>query len=1826
MGLVLLERLSEAHRNNHQVLALVRGSAVNQDGASNGLTAPNGPSQERVIHQALASSGLSPRDIDAVEAHGTGTTLGDPIEAQALLGTYGQGRANGPLYLGSIKSNIGHSQAAAGVAGVIKMVEAFRHDVLPRTLHADEPSPHVDWSEGEISLLSSPVSWPEGEHVRRAGVSSFGVSGTNAHVILEEPPRSEKPGPDAATPPAARPALLPFLISASNEEALRAQAARLRSYLKARPELEPYELACALALDRAHLPYRAIAIAKEPEALIRSLDALQRGEPADGLIEGTARRDGKVAFLFSGQGSQWAGMGRELYEAFPPFAEALDEVCAELDGHLQRPLKEILFAAEGSEEASLLDQTQFTQAALFALEVALYRLTGTFGLSPDYLIGHSIGELTAAHVAGVLSLQDAATLVSARARLMGSLPEGGAMVAVQASEQEALKSLSGFEDRLSLAAVNGPQAVVISGDEQALQQWEGSFEERERKLKRLRVSHAFHSKLMEPMLDELRAIAQKLSFSEPEIPIVSNLSGSQLSMEQATSPDYWVAHVRQSVRFFEGVSFLQQAGVTRFLEIGPDGILSAMAAQCLGAEDEGEALLTSSLRARRPELGALLDFLAHAYAHGLELDWQGLFDRRTAKRAGLPTYAFQRKRYWLESTVGSGDVGSLGQSSAEHPLLGAAVHLAGDEQGWLFTGRLSLKSHPWLRDHAVMDTPLMPGTGFIELALAAAQRVGLATLEDLTLQAPLLLDDQGAVQLQITVSGPDPEGRSQISIYSCPQGSSEDDPGLQEWTCHASGVLGSDGDDAQGAAESPLASELQGLAEMPWPPEGAQQLQGEFLYDRLAEAGYNYGPSFQGLGQAWRVGDELYVEAALDSEHAPEAEGFCMHPALLDAALHALALSALEQEKTGDVEVPFSFGGVRLHGRGASSLRVRLSAGADGEGLSLLALDHSGEPVLSIDSLKTRAIDQGQLKAARRTEHDALFALEWVRLAIPSPNGSSPRVALLGPGEELGGPGIEAERYANLAALEGAIEDGAPPPELVLLEASSQAEEGEAQGKSDGQGPTEANGDELAKRVHRIAERTLELLKAWLASERLAEARLVLITEGALAVAQDEAPNLSQAALVGLLRTAQSEHLGRFSLIDLDESEASRSSLYGALMSDEPELALREGVLHAPRLSRLSAEEHDLPVALDPEGTVLITGGTGGLGATLAGHLAARHGARHLLLVSRSGEEAKGAKELVAKLAELGCEARIAPCDVSHGAQLKKLIASIPEDHPLTAVVHASGTLDDGVIEALDGERLSRVMAPKVDAALHLHELTEQAGLTEFILFSSASSALGSAGQGNYAAANAFLDALAAYRRAKGLPAISLAFGPWDKAAGMTGKLSDSDRARLERLGMTPLSDEQGLQLIDAARTIDRPLLLPMPLNMAALRAQARVGMLPAILSGLIRTPIRRASDAQGSLARKLSGAAESEWDAIILELVRGHVAGVLGHASSQDVDPERPFKESGFDSLGAVELRNRLTQATGLRLPATLIFDHPSPAAVGDYVRGQMARPKVQQAASDAGRTVGTLTEFLRHAHDRNMLSDAVPVLVGASSVWPTFDGLQELSNPRRAATIAEGPESPELICIPSFVNGLGPYQFLRFAKAFDTKRTVSAMSLPGFQKGELLPGSWDLAIDILADSTAQTAAGKPFVLVGYSIGGALAHALAAKLESSGLTPSGLVLLDTYLPDDEEIVRVFSSVMGQVLDRDLVYSMIGDDDLMALGAYMRLLGESAVGSVKAPSLLVRASEALGGDVRDERWEVADHTVEVTGDHFTIMEEHAEETARAVDMWLCEMAVTIGRV
>ncbi|MFG2051515.1 SDR family NAD(P)-dependent oxidoreductase, partial [Micromonospora sp. NPDC048935] len=1412
VGVLLVERLSAARRHGHRVLAVVRGTAVNQDGASNGMTAPSGPAQQRVIRAALADAGLSTADVDAVEAHGTGTRLGDPIEAQALLATYGQDRER-PLLLGSLKSNIGHAQAAAGVGGVIKMIEAMRHGVLPRTLHVTRPTRHVDWSAGAVSLLTEETPWPEVGRPRRAGVSSFGVSGTNAHVVLEQAPETD-PAPVPAAPVVGP---VPVLLSARDAAALRGQAGRLHAYLTATPAAALPDVAATLA-GRTLMEHRAVVLGVGRDELLGGLAALAGQNDVPGVVTGVARPAGAV-FVFPGQGSQWTGMALELMESTPVFAARMRECATALATYADWDLLDVL----GDEEA--LRRVDIVQPALFAVMVSLAELWRAHGVEPAAVVGHSQGEIAAACVAGALSLDEAARVVVLRSRLIREVLAGrGGMVSVPLPAAEVRAALEHWEGRLSVAAVNGPSATVVSGEPEALDEVLARWD----RAKRIPVDYASHSAQVEAIRDELLAALAGLDPQPVRVPFRSTVTGELVDGPELDAA-YWYENLRRTVRFDEVARALDGHV---FVECSPHPVLVHGL--------DGPAL--GSLRRSEGGVARFRQSLAEAHVAGVAVDWHTVVQ---GGPADLPTYAFQRRRYWLGSAAPAAtDATDLGLFAGEHPLLGAAVALP-ESGGYLFTSRISLVTHPWLADHAVHDVVLLPGTAFLELALRAGERVGGTSVEELVLEAPFVLPGDGAgVRLQVTVGAADGSGHRRLTVHSLEEQAAED----ADWTLHATAVL------ADGRPEA--------VARMPWPPAG-DELDLTTAYETLRDKGYQYGPVFQGLRRAWRHGDEIHAEVRL-----PElvtADGFGIHPALLDAALHPAVL---------DVSgLPFSWHDVTLHATRATTLRVRLAPTP--AGLSVHVAAEDGSPVLTAAALVLRPVPE-QLVQRR-----AGVLLEMAPVAVP-------RAA-----EAVPVPVTPVDDVSDLAGLPSSA--GA-----VLLRPAP-------------------------------VERVLEVVQAWIGEERPTGARLLVVT-------RDAGSDLAQAAVRGLVRSAISEHPDRIVLVDADDPETVPAYVAEILAGGEPEVWLRAGALTAPRLRAVTGPVGDAPWRADD--CVLITGGTGTIGAAVARHLSRTHGVRGFVLLSRQGPAAAGAAELCA---ELGSDAVAVACDVTDRDALAAVLAT----HPVTAVVHAAAVLDDAVVESLTPQRLALVHGPKVAAAVHLHELTRDRDLTAFVLFSSIAGVLGTAGQGNYAAANAAVDALAATRRAAGLPATSVAWGLWAETSTMTGELTATDRARLARSGIVGMPTSDALALFDTAVAGGPVTATAVRLDHATLRVQAAAGTLPAALRGLVRVPVRRTAVAQAPAGRPdLATLPAQERLDTVLHLVRGQVAAVLGHSSGGSVDADRAFKEMGFDSLIAVEFRNRMNTLFETRLPATLVFDHPTPRAVADFLVVELSGAQPDAAA----------------------------------------------------------------------------------------------------------------------------------------------------------------------------------------------------------------------------------------------------------------------------------------
>ncbi|WP_109530277.1 MULTISPECIES: type I polyketide synthase [Nocardia] len=1788
VGVLLVERLSDAQRHGHEVLAVVRGSAINQDGASNGLTAPNGPAQQRVILAALADGDLEVGDVDAVEAHGTGTVLGDPIEAQAILATYGARTGGEPLWLGSLKSNIGHAQAAAGVAGVIKTVEAIRRGRLPRSLHLDAPSPLVDWDSGRVELLSEARAWPETGRPRRAGVSAFGVSGTNAHVIIEQAPVSTEADADpVAAETHESNGLLPFVFSGVTPEALRAQAARLADFVAAQDAPDPGSIASSLVRDRVVFESRAVVLATDRERARSALLAVSEGNGVAGAVTGVGDNPGGVGLVFSGQGSQRAGAGSELYRRFPVFRSAFDAAVELLDRYLgdavAHSVADVVFGTPGTE--GLIDTTVYTQSVVFAVETALVALLRSWGIRIAAVAGHSIGGVVAAHVAGALSLDDAARLVAARGRLMGALPTGGAMVAVQATEAEAVefieRSATGAS-AVSVAAVNGPRAVVISGDDAAVSEVAAALAAAGRRTKRLPVSHGFHSALMDPVLAEFESVVAGLTFTEPtDAQVVSDATGAVVTGAELADPRYWVRHLRGTVRFGEAVRTLRDAGVTTFVEVGADAVLTPMISANL---DSGDTVaVTATLRRGRDEITTALTAAATVFTNGGEVDWSVIVAARP--RTPLPTYAFQQQRFWAAPTALRSDTAARGVANIGHPLLGAAITLAADG-AVVLTGRLSLRTHPWLADHAVLGTVIVPGTALLELASRAGEEVGAPGIDELIVEAPLVLTDD-PVDIQVTVRTGD--GAGEVGIHSRAATGADG-----AWTRHAVAAL------ATSAVEP-------GFDFTVWPPEGAHPVDVDDIYPTLLATGLDYGPAFRGLRRAWERHGDLYVDVALPDSERPHAENFAIHPALLDAAVHLPALRALAEVPPGFNRLPFAWNGVRVHAVGAAALRVRI-APAGPDTVTLHAADPAGAPVLTIDSLVARRVSAEQLRSARSELRDVLFEPTWTAASTTSTAPTS-WVILDGAGTDLPDRlrliGHRVDRVSDVTGLAAAVTAGEVTPGVAVL-------------------PT------------KTVEHLLPVLRNWLADSVFETVPLIVLTRRGIAADDDEIPESGVAAVWGLVRSAQAEQPGRILLADIDDAEESLAALPGvvALGSEgDTQTVVRAGRVLVPRLSRWDPPEEAGTAPWDPAGTVLITGGLGGVGAEIARHLVSAHGVRHLLLIGRRGIDAPGARDLVAELENEHATVDVRAVDVADRERLAAVIAAIPPARPLSGVVHAAGVVDDGLFGALTADRLAAVLAPKSVGARNLHELTrDSATLTRFVLFSSVSALLGGPGQSAYTAANAELDALAARRRADGLPAVSVSWGLWERESGTTAHLSAADRARIARGGLRSLPTALAVALFDAVVRADRAVLVAARFDIGALSRRAEVEPTAPVLRSLVRAPRRTAGSAgqQRPVLRELAGKDDAERHRVLLGLVRAEIGAALAHPDPDGIAGDRALVELGLDSLSAVELRNGLVRATGARLPATLTFDHPTPDAIARYLSESIDEDPATSAttATSATRSTATgLASVHRRMHDSGKHVEAAQLLIAASHVRSTFtveDRKKHALNPIR---LTSGPAPTAVVAFPALSAISGPHEYSRMAKEFGGERDFHVVPWPGFTAGsDELPDSVETVVRLGIDGLKAAVGDRPFVVLGRSMGGCAAHAVTVALEQEGLSPRGMVLVDSYPIDaatEPGMEWWIGSMITGMLDRvDRFDLTVQDERLTTMGTYNRVFAQWRPTPVRTPIHLLRALNPLPGTTvdgpRDWRayWPEPHSVTDIPGDHFTALEDDGPTTAAAVRAWL----------
>ncbi|MBU8894069.1 type I polyketide synthase [Corallococcus sp. M34] len=1544
-GMLVLKRLSDALRAGDPVLALVRGSAVNHDGQSGGITVPNGPAQEKLLRQALASARVSPRDLDYLEAHGTGTPLGDPIEVRAIDAVFGGDRpAQAPLLIGSVKTNIGHLEAAAGVAGVMKLVLALQHEELPAHLHLRTPNPRIAWDASRVAVVTRRTPWPRGARRRLAGVSSFGLSGVNAHVILEEAPA---PAPDLPAREAAPgPAVL--TLSARGDEALRELARRHAAWLTGAGQDVPLADVCfTAATGRAQLSHRLALTASSPESIPERLLAFAAGQPAPGVASGqvTAGRRPRVAFLFTGQGSQHAGMARELYAHEPRFREVLDRCDTLLRPHLEHSLLSVLHAEDT--HAGRLDETALTQPALVAVGVALAELWRHWGVEPTMVLGHSVGELAAAHVAGVLSLEDTLRLAALRGRLMQALPQRGGMLAVRASEELLARAVAPFSREVSVAAVNGPTDGVLAGASEPLRALAESLQREGIECRPLKVSHAFHSPLMEPMLDDLEREVALLRPRVPELPFVSTVTG-MLAREELTTASYWRRHARETVRFAAGMRAAFAKGVDILLELGPAPVLLGLGQSCVSDE---RVQWLPSLRPGRSDLEQTRASLSELWVRGAPVELASLNSRGRHSHVPLPNYPFQRKRHWMRLRPAQGE-----GTPTRHPLLGRRLVSAAKVHQ--FEGALSTEAFTYLAAHRVHDALIVPGATYLELGAAAGREVlgdGALCLEDVRFHTPLRLDeDREPRTVQTLVTPAEGTQPASFEVHSLAPGG---------FTLHASGRLVATSTGTASRHEDPLT-----LAR-----RCAENVSVPDFYQRIAEHGIEYGPTCRAVTRFGRGHQESFGHLALPESLGADASAYVLHPVLLDACFQVLG-AIFPEGPPGSLYLPVGLGRLRVHERLGTEVLVhaRLDGGpALGERVHtahFTLLSPDGRVLAELERLEfQQAPREALLGSSDRVPRSWFYETAWRPVPLPSRAVEAPtspeRWLVLGDAAGLGRQVCDALRATGATCLHALPRpSGSDTIELALDSLASArrmlSEAGPITGllhltALDVPATRDVGPDTLMSAWRTLLGGVLHLVHA--ASETGTAPRWVLVTRGAQAPHGATRPEL--ACVAGLGKAIAQEHPElRCLRVDLDSAprEDAATQLVAELRQrgDEDEVCLRGGQRLVPRLRRAPEASEGAPrLSLPAEATYLVAGGLGGLGLKVARRLVER-GARHVALLGRRPPTAE-AGAVLRELEAMGAHVVTLQVDLGVESDAAAALASLARTMPpLRGVIHAAAVLEDGMLLQQDLERFGRVLGPKALGAWHLHRLTLAQPLDFFVLFSSVASLLGHSGQSGYVAANAFLDALAHHRHALGLPALAINWGPWSEV-GLAATGHGLERAR--RLGVTPLSPEQGLAAFEQLLGQLRPQVGLVAVNWPALGRLTATPFFSEVAGEATRGP-----PGGGDFRHRYAAAPVADRPRLLHAHLGALVTRVLGLDPSKPLDPEQGLFEAGMDSLMATELRNALQASLGRAFPASVVFDHPSIGALADHLARELAPVETLTPPREAPAPDAELDSFL--------------------------------------------------------------------------------------------------------------------------------------------------------------------------------------------------------------------------------------------------------------------------
>jgi acyl transferase domain-containing protein/NAD(P)-dependent dehydrogenase (short-subunit alcohol dehydrogenase family)/acyl carrier protein len=1548
-GAVALKRLSDARADGDAILAVIRGSAANQDGASGGLTVPSGPSQERVIRQALRQAGMTPDQIDYIEAHGTGTPLGDPIEVGALGAVFGQERSNEkPLYIGSAKSNVGHTEAAAGMVGLIKVVLALQHREIPANLHFDEPNPQIPWDTLPVRVPTDLTPWEAEGKMRAAGISSFGFSGTNVHVVIEEAPAG-KVAPalgaiDAPTVPAisARPYHL-LAISAKSAVALRALAADFQQRILAADTDELAAVCHTAATGRAHFPHRLALVAADSETMAADLLRFATGE----RVAGSARPSGtaEVAFLFTGQGAQYAGMGQALYESQPLFRQTLD-TCAEiLRPALPKPLVEVLFG-----DADALNQTRYAQPALFALEYALYQVWSAWGIEPAVVMGHSLGEYVAACVAGVFGVEEGLMLVAERARLMDALPRNGAMATAFCDAATARAALNGYEREVVIAALNGPTSTVVSGARAAVEEVVHALDAQGINSKLLNVSHAFHSPLMEPMLAEYKSALERVAFATPHLDIVSNLTGKRAGAEMATA-QYWLDHIREPVRFAAGVNSLYEQGNRLFLEVGPRPALLGMARAMLPDDPDDAGVFLSSLHPDRDAWRQMLQSLAHLYSAGGAVDWGGFERDYGHRRVQIPTYAFQRARYCIErprdARAGAPTVGAR-----PHPLVDRQIQsplLAGD----LFETFFHVGALPLLEEHQIYDQILVSGASHLSLVLGAVGllRSGAIALDEIFFQQALVVPAEGC-QVQLGIGAESGDARS-FELVSSP-----------ESVTHVTGRV-------LGVAPSPSAL-ADGGVEAVW-DRCPQRLTADTIYQIQLDRHIALGPSYRWLAEVGRGDGEAICRIERPGAVADAAE-YQLPPGLLDACFGLLAVSI--DLAVSDTFIPFSIEALHFYQRPRdfplhAHLRLRETSQSNDPIGDIQLVDARGAVIAELQGISGRRATREQLRQVGRTKID-----DWFYAPVWQPAANAPVVGVLAARNWL----VLADERGVGRALAAGLERRGDTARLVYSACGGGGGGGESLDPLDGAAwqhlftgenarpfdgiihlwGLDASTEDLTRAHQLTCASALHLVQALAARGGSDSPQLFLLGKGAQAIDQASV-DVAQSALWGLGKVIALEHPElRCTCLDLDPEAPLEQNIDDALRElssedREDQRVLRGGERYVPRLQSLSAAEGAVDVRDDS--SYLVAGGLGALGLCVAQWLVDK-GAQHLVLAGRRAASVQ-AQTTIETWRQRGVAVAVVEADIAVRADASRLFSTVAASMPpLRGVLHAAGVLDDGVLQQQRWQDFEHVLRPKVDGAWNLHDLTSEMSLDFFVCFSSMVALFGSPAQGNYVAANSFMDALAHYRRARSLPALSINWCPWARV-GMAADLQARDQRRLAKRGVRSIDPEDALCALDRLMGTGAAQAGVLPIDWSIFLQVSPGAEVPPYFEHVLA---KTAPAAASTLLANLRQATADERPRLLATHLKAEIAQVLELGDAEAVEMQHRLFDLGIDSLMAVELRNRVKVELELNLSATLLFDYPTLEALVPHLLAELGlaaqqreepveeRADVDQLAADIG------------------------------------------------------------------------------------------------------------------------------------------------------------------------------------------------------------------------------------------------------------------------------------